>query len=70
MPSFKLFNELCQEIATSDNLRAHWDAIAAGDHGSSWRVLDGLIVHNGRVFVPSTSAVLLDILQLAHTGGS
>lgn len=47
MPSFKLFDELHQEITTFDDLRARRDAIAAGDHDNSWRVLDGLIIHNG-----------------------
>jgi hypothetical protein len=53
----------------SDDLRAHRAAVAASDHGDSWRVTDGLILHDECVFTPSTSAVLSDILQLAHTAG-
>ncbi|XP_066396122.1 uncharacterized protein [Miscanthus floridulus] len=69
VPSFKLFNELRQELASSDDLRAHRDAVATGDHGDSWHVHGGLILHDGRVFVLGTSALLPDILYLAHTTG-
>lgn len=69
LPSFKLFDELRQETTSSANLQARRDAIAAGDHGVTWRVHDGLILHDGRVFIPSTSALLLDVLQLTHTVG-
>jgi hypothetical protein len=44
-------------------------AVAAGDYSDSWRINDGLILHDGCVFVSSTSAILPDALQLAHTAG-
>jgi len=31
-------------------------------------VKDGLLIHKGRVFVPSASSILEDVLQKAHTG--
>ena len=66
---FQLFEDLRCEIDTSPELRTRRDAVAAGDHGADWRVHDGLLLLDGRVFVPASSTVLDDILQLAHTGG-
>jgi hypothetical protein len=68
VPAFQLFADLRDELETSAELRTHRDAIAAGAQGDAWRVHDGLIIHNGRVFVPATAQVLDDILRLAHTG--
>ena len=42
--------------------------MAAGAHGASWTVHEGLILHNGRVFVPASSPLLDDVLQLTHIG--
>jgi hypothetical protein len=69
MPTFQLFADLCRELDASTELRAYRDAVAAGDYDDSWRVHDGLVLHKGRVFVPSASAILPDVLQLAHTSG-
>lgn len=68
-PSFRLFDELRQEIAASPELGALRDATAAGHRGEAWRVQDGLLLHNDRVFVPQASALLPEVLQLAHTTG-
>ena len=68
-PSFQLFDDLRRELGADPVLRARLDAVAAGLHGDTWSVQDGLLLHRGRVFIPSTSALLEDVLQLAHTGG-
>ena len=68
VPTFQLFSDIRHELAASDDLRTFRDAVAAGDHGGDWVVQDGLLLHKGRVFVPPSSAVLDDVLQLAHTG--
>lgn len=68
-PSFRFFDDLRRELAADPALRARLDDVAAGAHGESWAVRDGLLLHRGRVFVPSSSALLEDVLQLAHTGG-
>ena len=69
MPTFALYDDLRQELAQDTELRARRDAVVAGNHDGDWSVRDGLIIYDGRVFVPPTSAVLPDILQLAHTAG-
>ena len=67
-PTFRLFDDLRQELDTNATLRARRDAVATGAHGASWTVHEGLILHDGRVFVPASSPLLDDVLQLAHTG--
>ena len=69
MPTFALYDDLRQELAQDTELRARRDAVVAGNHDGDWSVCDGLIIYDGRVFVPPTSAVLPDILQLTHTAG-
>jgi hypothetical protein len=39
------------------------------DHGEPWHVVDGLVMRGARVFVPAGSAVLLVVLELAHSTG-
>jgi hypothetical protein len=61
VPAFDLYNDADQ--------RAFHDAVTNGDHGAAWTVREGLILRDGRVYVPESSAVLPDLLQLAHTVG-
>ena len=68
VPAFQLFADLRAELQANSDLRARRDAVAAGAHGPSWSVRDGLILHNGRVFIPANAQALDDVLQLAHTG--
>jgi hypothetical protein len=67
-PSFKLFNELRQEIRESTELSTLRAEIPAGQKGAPWTVVDDLILHDGKVFVPPTSPLLAVVLQLAHAG--
>jgi hypothetical protein len=67
-PSFKLFDDLRQELQDNADLRAFRDSVVA-DRGDPWHISNGLIMHGSRVFVPSTSAALPVVLQLAHTAG-
>jgi hypothetical protein len=68
VPTFQLFADLRAELQASSDLRTRRDAVAAGEHDPTWSVRDGLILHNGRVFIPANAQVLDDVLQLAHTG--
>jgi len=67
-PSFDLFDNLRRELQEDTALRALRDSIAA-DRGAPWRVVDGLILHGTRVFVPAQSALLPTVLELAHSVG-
>jgi hypothetical protein len=68
MPTFQLFADLRAELQASSDLRTRRDAVTAGEHGPSWSVRDGIILHNGLVFIPANAQVLDDVLHLAHTG--
>ena len=54
--------DLVIEVEADHTLRARRDAVAAGAHGASWTVHEGLILHDGRVFVPMSSMLLDDVL--------
>jgi hypothetical protein len=41
----------------------------AGDRGPAWRVRDSLLLHDDRVFLPASSAILPEVLHLSHTAG-
>ena len=41
--------------------------VASGARGEPWAVTDGLITHHGRVMIPATSPLLMEVLRLAHT---
>jgi hypothetical protein len=69
MPSFDLYNDLRREMGTSTDLAVLQDAVTAGERGATWRVQDGLILKEGRVFIPSTSPLVPIVLSLAHTVG-
>jgi len=69
VPAFDLYNELRHEFDNDADQRAFRDAVTNGDHGAAWTVREGLILRDGRVYMPESSAVLPDLLQLAHTVG-
>ena len=66
-PAFSLFDDLRRELQESAELTALRDAVCV--RGEPWTVRDGLIIRDGRVFLPALSAHLPNILRLAHTAG-
>lgn len=50
-PSFDLFTALRRKLQADPALRAVPDSIVA-ERGAPWRVVDGLILHGARVFIP------------------
>lgn len=67
-PSFDLFTALRRELNDDPDLRAVQDSIVT-KREVPWRVMDGLILHDARVFIPAASAALPAILELAHSSG-
>jgi len=67
-PSFRLFDEMRQELQQDATLRALRDSVVA-DRGEPWHITDGLIMRGSRVYVPPTSAALPTVIELAHTAG-
>jgi hypothetical protein len=40
-----------------------------GTAGAAWTLVDGFVMHHGRVFVPSSSSLWPQILETAHGTG-
>jgi hypothetical protein len=68
-PSFKLFGDLRQEMEADPTLRALKAAVAADARDTKWRLVDGLVLIDGRVFINPTSASLPFILDNPHDAG-
>jgi hypothetical protein len=63
---FWLFDELRLELDGDDVLRALWDEAASGAKGDKWTVTDDLIMGEGCVYIPRSSAYLLEVLSVCH----
>jgi hypothetical protein len=68
VPTFDLYTDLRYELQEDAHLRQLRDSIVA-DWGAPWRIVDGLILHGRRVYIPVSSTVLPAVLHLAHTSG-
>jgi hypothetical protein len=68
-PAFHLFDEFRREAATLPDVTALREQIQRGEASPEWSLVDGLVLHSGRVFVPSSSALWPDILATAHGTG-
>jgi len=67
--AFQLYDDIHHELDADGGLRQHRDAAAAGELDPAFTVRDGLVLYEGRVYIPAASARLNDVLQLAHMGG-
>jgi hypothetical protein len=68
-PTFELFEEFrCEADGLPDVVQLKQE-IAQGKAAPAWTVVDGLVLHEGRVFVPSASALWPKLLAAAHDAG-
>lgn len=67
-PSFKLYDDLRRELQEDATLRVFRDSVVA-ERSAPWRMVQGLVLHGARVFVPATLAALPVVLQIAHSAG-
>jgi hypothetical protein len=68
-PTFELHNELREELLHLEEATQLKEKIEKGEAAAGWTVLDGLLVHSGRIFVPTASALWPTILATAHGAG-
>jgi hypothetical protein len=68
-PQFSLFDDVRQEINGDVELSQLRDAIRGGTKPETWRVVDGLILFKGRVFISAHSGLRQAILELVHGTG-
>jgi hypothetical protein len=67
VPSFELFEDL-QHAFTSDlALRSLRDKVEwGGGHGDNWHITNGLVIIDGRVYIPVGSSSTDAVLHIAH----
>lgn len=68
MPTFSVLDQIRQEINGDSALSVLRDAIR-GVKPATWKVVDGLILFKGRVYVSPSSSILPAILESVHAVG-
>jgi hypothetical protein len=68
-PQVQLFDTLHTEAATDPQVLCLWAAIAVGTAKPGWTEADGVLLFQGKVFIPDASAVWTEILAAVHNYG-
>jgi hypothetical protein len=68
-PVFTLFDELRAETAAKESLQLIKEDVLAGRKGDEWKLVDGLVMVRGKVYVAADSPSLPAILTAAHGMG-
>jgi hypothetical protein len=68
-PEFKFFDQFRQESSTLPDIAARRTKIDAGTADKAWRVVDGIVVREGHIFMPASSKLWPTILEQAHGMG-
>lgn len=68
-PDIELFTAFRRECASLPDILAKRAEIESGTAGASWSLVDGFVMHRGRIFVPTSSAIWPQILDVAHGAG-
>jgi hypothetical protein len=63
LPTFDVFEDICQENNGDSELSQLHDAIRGGAKPEQWSVVDGLILFKGRIFIAPSSGLLPTILR-------
>jgi hypothetical protein len=66
---FDLYDQFCQEVASIPEVAAECGDIEASTAGAKWMVVDDIVLHKGRIFMPSSSATWPLVLEQAHRMG-
>jgi hypothetical protein len=57
LPEFELMDQFRQESLSLPEIAAKRAKIEAGKADKAWAIVDGIVVHDGHVFLPSSSAL-------------
>jgi len=68
-PDIELFTAFRRECASLPDILTKRAEIESGTAGASWSLVDGFVMHRGRIFVPTSSAIWPQILDVAHGAG-
>jgi hypothetical protein len=66
IPSFDLFDQFRVEAESLSEVIAKRKAIEDGTADPGWSLVDGMVVHNGRLFMPSSATTWHQVLAHAH----
>jgi hypothetical protein len=69
LPTFDIVDQFLQESTTLQEIVTMKAQIEAGTAGKAWAVVDGIVVHDGRIFMPASSKLWLAVLEHAHRMG-
>jgi hypothetical protein len=68
-PRFDYIAQVRQEQASHPVVVALKEELTAGLRGAPWAIVDGLLTYDGRIFIPSASPLLQEILAAVHGDG-
>jgi hypothetical protein len=68
-PTFAIYEEFRREADTLPEVLQIKEDISKGTTTAAWTVVDGLVLHEGRVFVPPSSTFWPQLLATAHGAG-
>jgi hypothetical protein len=69
IPSFDLFDQFRVEAESLPEVIAKRKAIEDGTADPGWSLVDGMVVHNGHLFIPSSATAWHQVLAHAHGVG-
>jgi hypothetical protein len=69
IPTFDLFDQFRMEAENLPEVATKRQMIEAGTAGPGWPMVDGMMVHDGRLFMPASAAAWPQILAHAHGTG-
>jgi len=68
-PTFLIFDEFRREAEQLPEVITAKQQIEQGEASAAWTIVDGLVLHDGRIFVPMSSALWPQLLATAHGAG-
>jgi hypothetical protein len=68
-PRFDFIGRLCHAQATDPALVAIHDEVRAGTRVAPWTVVDDMVAYAGRLYIPPTSPLLQEIMDVVHEDG-
>jgi hypothetical protein len=68
-PEFELFDDLRREATHLPEIIAKRQEITDGTAGAAWSLVDGFVMHQGRIFLPTSSVLWPQVLATAHGAG-
>jgi hypothetical protein len=69
LPEFELMDQFCKESLSLPDIIAKQEEIETGKADKAWSLVDGIVVHNGHIFLPPSSALWPVVVEQARGMG-